>query len=328
MLALALPILLHLTCSPPVPRETSWREHRAWQTACVAEPPHQQSTPAPAPPPAGRPLTLTVSAGSVLDNNINHDASELGSYGMVVGAGAWYRDDPADPNLEIVYQLALHEYSATDRWDRVSHYARANWEYEITDRWRLETVGELSLKGTFEDRELSNQYVVNPRLEFRIDRAHRIRVYGTYRLRRYEEVDRGRNAKNRYVGAEFRQYSERGDRWETGLRYEVNDTELARFAYTRWTYSTGYSAPLRSLRDHLDLEVRYRFLRYPSRLVEVDDRDVPRRDYRLIPSVGWRHSVNSGLDLRTEYTFETRGSNDLDREFAAHRLSFSVDRRW
>jgi hypothetical protein len=67
---------------------------------------------------------------------------------------------------------------------------------------------------------------------------------------------------------------------------------------------------------------------YPFRTVEVDDVDVNRRDHRWIPKVVWQHRITPAVDLRSSYTFETRTSNDLDREFRAHLVSIALVRRW
>lgn len=282
--------------------------------------------PAPIQPPAGRHWSVGVIMASVYDSNIDRDERGQDSYGFVVGTAIRYQSAPTRPLFQLNYELAGHSYQPEDQWNRLSNHLTLTFERRLTRRLTLDAIGDVSLNGTSEDRELSDEFLVRPRMEFRVTNAFRARVYGAYRLKRYEE-NVERDATNHYVGVEFQQRMESGNRWETGLRYEVNDGRGPRYQYVRWTYANEYLLNV-TQRDTVAVDIKYRFQHYWYRLVELDDVDVPRRDHRWIPSVSWVHRFGSNLDLSINYNFETRFSNDLDKDFSAHSTSISVMRRW
>ncbi len=287
----------------------------------------QPATPPATPPePPKKRLEPHVSLTTVFDTNIDHNRRDVDSLGAVLGAGIFYRNDPVDPTIEVNAEVAGHSYTNSERWDRFSQKVNASWEHDLPGRWSFDTTGEISLEGSTEDREISDQYLIEPRIAYRISSQTRARVYGALRARRYDE-DPDRNAFNRYVGVEFMERAAGNRRWEADLRYEVNETESPRQHYVRWTFGTGYSFRMGE-GDRVELEVRYRMQRYPIRLVEVDDIDVQRRDHRWIPRFTWTRPLRSNLDVRGSYTRETRTSNDLDREFTAHLFTVTLIRRW
>lgn len=280
----------------------------------------------PAPPRAPGRLTPFVVTFTGFDSNINHDAANLDSYGGALGVGGIFRNDPRKPAVEVQYQAGLHRQSATNQWNRLSHYVRAAWDRRLSKRFELVTVGEVSIKGSTEDRELSNQFVLSPRLEFRITRAFRVRALGAWRAKRYQD-DPGRNASNRYGGLALVGRPRSGVRWDAGGRYEVNDTKSDRYMYYRWTWFGGLSTPL-TARDRLEFAMRYSRQRYPYRLVDIHGGpDVPRRDRRVDPDISWLHSVQD-VDLRIGYGFSGRDSNDPRRDYRSHEVLLSVLRRW
>ena len=287
----------------------------------------QPSPPAPSPVASPRrPITFFTTATTAADSNIDHNDENLFAYGMALGGGAEYQNQPSDPSVLITYRTAVHRYARTDRWNRLSHYVRGVYERELDGPWEVHAIAEVSLKGTSEDRELSNQYIITPRLQYRIDRWRRLRTYATLRYRRYEE-DTGRNATNRYGGVEFTQRSQQGDQWDVEFRVEKNGAHDPRQTYIRWTFGTQYMTPFLS-RNRLEMEVRFRQQKYSYRMVEVDDTDVPRRDMRWVPSAYWIRTINSHAELRVGYSFESRASNDLGRDFSAHEFVMSATHRW
>ena len=297
-------------------------------TQLVPIAPVRQEPTVPATPvgPEQKRLEPFVSITGAFDSNINHDKDNVNALGGVFGAGLRYRSSSVDPALELTGEVAGHSYTNSSRWDRFSQKLIAAWQHDLPGRWKFDATGEVSLKGSTEDREISNQYVVIPRIAYRISPQTRVRAYGALRARRYDD-DPDRNAFNRYVGIEFTERATADRRWEVDLRYEVNATESPRQHYERWTFGSTYSF-LVSGADRIEVEVRYRMQRYPFRLVEVDDIDVPRRDHRWIPKITWARPLGSGLHVRAGYTAETRMSNDLDREFTAHLFSVTFIRYW
>lgn len=279
------------------------------------------------PRPAARPLTIFTTASNVFDTNVNDDEDDgIRSIGVVLGSGAQFRDDPIDPTVDVTYEIGLHRYTQSDRWDRLSHQVRAAIDNDLSGPWSLETVGEITLKGTSDDRELSDQFVINPRLNYRFGGRHRLRTYAVLRLRRYDE-DTDRNATNRYVGAEVALRAARGDRWRFGGRLEGNDAVGPRNDYARYTYYAEYTAPV-SPRDQIEAEIRTRRQHYSARTVLLDGERVLVRDQRWLPAFAWTRRFNAQTDLRLGYALERRESNDLDREFTTHVISASITRRW
>ncbi len=321
--ACALLLLVTLATQPPAahPAEASGQRGQPERPARPAS----SAVPAPEVPPS-RFTPFTV-ASTVFDTNINHSEDDLNAYGMTLGAGVIFRNDPRRPTLEVQYQAGFHRYANTDRWDRLSHFVRAAWERRFTRRIAFEAVGEGSLKGSTEDRELSNQLSLEPRLEYRITPTWRVRGFGAWRLRRYPGSP-DRNAINRYGGLELAVRPRSGLRWSAGGRYEVNAAESSRRRYLRWTWFGALTAPV-GPRDRLEIEARYSRRRYPFRPVDVKGGpDVPRDDERLEPEITWVHAFNPDVEFRGGYAFSGRDSNDARRDYRSHQVIASLLRRW
>jgi len=275
----------------------------------------------PTPAAASRPLTFHFNNLYLYDSNINHSGDDpRDTRGAVFGLQALYRMPADRPELELSYEIARHFHTAPE-WDRVSHHFRADWERRLSNDWAIETVGDVSLKGSTEDRDISDQYVFSPRLEYRVDRQNRIRGFAAYRIRKFEN-DPDRDARNHYFGAEYAYRSGGVRRLDLGLRYEVNRAEAERHRYTRWTYYAQFATPL-ARRDRVDFEVRYRPRRYEFRTVDHND-DLLRYDKNWILSAALIHTFQAHLDLSLEYRFETRDSNDPDENFNQHSVGLGL----
>lgn len=281
--------------------------------------------PQPSAPSLGR-VVFSLTAGTAFDSNIDHDFEPRDAYGGVGGLGLRFRDDPSDPSFELSYEAALHRYPDASQWNRISQAARLSWERDLGGPFKFGTVAEATFRGSSEDRELSNQFIAEPRLELRVSDVHRLRLFGAYRVKRYPD-DVLRNAGNPMAGALFRQRGPRGDTWEIGARYDENRADGARFRYTRWTTETAFAAPI-GRADRLRVELTMRFQRYAGRLVEVEDEDVPVLDTRWIPSVVWAHAIDDDFETNVEYQFENRQSNDPTRRFRSHLFGFRLVQRW
>jgi hypothetical protein len=289
----------------------------------ASKPPTTKDLPPPTAPP--RQWSGLVRVGNAYDSNIDQNDTNNQAFGVIVGGGVQYVDDPADPSVTVNYETGLHRYQGTDRWDRISHYVRAQASQDLPGRFKADLIGEISLKGTTEERELSNQFNVISRLNLRIDRHHRVRFIGAWRERRYDETER--HARNRYVGTEFTRRASGGHELSVDARYERNDAEGSRYQWTRVTYGAAYVLPV-GRRGRLELDVTYRLVQYTSRTVEIDDEDVLRRDHRWTPAIVWRQAVTPLTELRFGYQRESRDSNDPRRDFGANQLIVGVTRRF
>ena len=258
------------------------------------------------------PFSFFVSLTGVHDTNINHSEEPLASTGVVGGIGTRFETD----NFEVEYEVAKHEYSNTDRWDRVSHSVTTSFEQRVAKKLSMEAVGELTLKGSSEDRELNDQYVLEPRINYRFSPSSRLRLYGAHRLRRYDD-NQQRDATNQYAGAEFRQRLGSGA-FDVGYRWETNRAEGRRYSYERQTYSLQYATPLAGGLHRLAAEVKYRPQNYSHRFVDDEEDEPLRRDKRWIFSLEGSIALGRHLELLPGYRYETRFSNDEEEEFEAH----------
>ncbi len=292
------------------------------QSAQIGPPKRPQDTPRPEAPKV-RLWSLSAAASNVFETNIDRNQDNNQAAGVVLGLGGQYRNRTDRPSFTAQYQLGGHMYAGAPRWDRVSHNVRSTYERRLLKPLTFEAVGEISIKGSTEDRELGNQYIVSPRLQYRLPDNFRLGLETGYRVKHY--ADRTRNATNPYGGVRLTRRFGRG-RWDLGYRYEENHSDTTRNRYIRSTYSGDVTLPL-TAQDSVGLELKFRSRRY-ERLVRVGDRRVPLRDLKWSLSPEWIHVLNPGLQLRAGYEFESRGANDPGRNYGAHSTILAVERRW
>jgi len=277
-----------------------------------------------APTPGSRLWSVSASASNVFESNIDRSREGQLADGLVLGLTGYVQNRADRPTLTVQYQVGLHTYAGTDRWDRLSHNVRASYERRLAKSLSVEGVSEIAIKGSSEDRELGNQYVFSPRLQYRFSRAFRVGFEGGYRVRRYD--DPLRNATNPYGGLRLSwRFGGRG-RLDAGYRYEENHATGERHRYRRYTVGSEVLIPV-TPHDTFDVEAKWRTRRY-ERLVRVDGARVPLRDAKWTLSPAWVHLLSPGLQLRLSYEFETRGANDPDRQYDAHSTVFAIERRW
>jgi hypothetical protein len=267
--------------------------------------------------------SLFATASNVFESNIDRNQENNRAEGLVLGVGGQYRNRVDRPSFTAQYQVGGHMYAGAPRWDRISHNARAAYERRLLKALTFEAIGELSIKGSTEDRELGNQYIVSPRLQYRLTRNYRVEIESGYRVKHYE--DGARNATNPYGGLRLTRRFGAG-RWDVGYRYEENHSDTARNRYIRSTYRGDLIVPVTS-RDNLGVELKVRSRRY-ERLVRIGDRRVPLTDMKWSVSPEWVHVLSPRLQLRASYEFESRGANDPGRNYGAHSTLFAVEHRW
>ncbi|HEX9108424.1 MAG TPA: hypothetical protein VF832_14370, partial [Longimicrobiales bacterium] len=143
-----------------------------------------------------RPVGVELSASSVYDTNIDHDLNGLHSYGTILGLSGAYRNRASHPSLVLEYEAALHRYTGTDRWDRLSQRGTATYAREL-GRWRMLSIADAALRGSSDDRKLDNRYTIMERARYRVDRTRRLQLSAALRLRR-APGEPGANAANPY----------------------------------------------------------------------------------------------------------------------------------
>lgn len=282
-------------------------------------------------PPKRQRFWFENGVSNVYDSNIEHDTTSIGSYGLVVGATGRFRSRSARPGVQLEYGIAVHEYTATDRWDRVSQIARAGVDMPLGKLLRAGLTGEIFLKGSSEDREIGDQYAILPRVELRPSDNIRVRIITAYRKRYYGESS-GSNATNKYVTLDSRIGVGAGV-LEGAARFEENLPRTTRLRFQRQTYTMRYTWPL-SHHDELLAGLEYRPVKYPERTVDIEDeegetiREEVRQDRRWKPHVRWMREWTRNLRTDLEYEYEMRLSNDPDKKYRGHVLTFTTAIPW
>src|SRR6266849_3589332 len=108
---------------------------------------------------------FTLSLGQVFNSNIDQDEKHLKSFGIVPGFGISYRSSAKHPSFRFNYEVGLHRYTQTDRWNKTSQLLETSFERRFLKNLAAETEAVVSLKGTNEDRELANQYVIEEQIK-------------------------------------------------------------------------------------------------------------------------------------------------------------------
>jgi len=277
---------------------------------------------------SGRRFWLSASLSTVFDSNVEHDERRLRSFGLVPSFGVHFRDDAERPSFEAEYEVGFHRYTRTDSFDRVSQYLTAAYRKRLPRGFSSRTTGEVSLKGSSEDRDVNNQYTLEQQFQYRLPRSVRLSAFAAYRLKRYPVIDAGKNAVDPYVGGRFLQELAGGREWQLTYRYDKNRSQDPKDFYVRRTYEAQFSTPLfRARRDLLTLEARYSPRLY-ARQIKVDGVRVPRRDRRWVFEADYERPLGQDVRLGLDYRYETRGSNDPEKRFDGHVVGVSFGFDW
>lgn len=268
---------------------------------------------------------LDVQVASVYDSNIDHNDEPLESYGVVPAARIRLRSHVDKPLFVASYAVARHDYTNTDRWSRTSHLATLEFEPRPADWFRMATAGQISIRGSSEDRDIADQFRVEQDLEFLFTRQLRLIVYGGLVWKRFPEspID---NAFKPRVGAAFRSYGDSGRRWELDVRREWNEEEELRGEYDRWKVESSYRFPVTST-VRAEAEIEFRRKVYRDRFVEIEEEDYLRRDHRWTLVASAAKTLHRRVSIELSYTFEMRESNDPDKFYDAHLITLALGYR-
>jgi hypothetical protein len=272
---------------------------------------------------------VSMSLASVFDTNITHDEQQVGSFGLVPSFGFHFRDNPERPSFEADYEVALHRYTNTDEFDRLSHNLTAVYRKQLAKRFYSKTTTEMSLKGSSEDRDINNNYILEQQLQYRLPFNTRVAGFAAYRLKRYPLIEQDSNAIDSYVGAKVEQRLRGERRVELTYRYDHNRAWDPRNNYIRRTYTLEFETPLSiRRRDSLGAEFRYSPRDYQNRTTRVNGVRVPRHDDRWVFDVTYTRLLRPDLSMVVFYQYEKRNSNDIDKRFTSNvfGLTFTFDK--
>ena len=273
-----------------------------------------------------RRLWFTATLATVFDTNIDHDPQGVSSFGLVPSLGVHFQNSVEKPSFEIEYEIAAHNYTNSDEWDRVSHNLAMSYRKHLFGGWSTRTEGELTLKGSSEDRELNNQYILSQQLEYRLNANSRLQLVAAYRVKR-DPHDSGSNAIDPYAGVRFIQKLAGERRWVLSYRYDKNRSWDLKNRYVRWAYETEFSTPIVNHRNRLSFDLTYKPRLY-GRTVKVDGERVPRRDERWIFETQFERALRPDLRMVFVYRFERRDSNDPDKDFQSNQAGVALTYRW
>ena len=270
-------------------------------------------------PPVERPLPWDVqfNVSGVIDSNIDHDREDLDAIGGLVSGRLRYRTGP----LTLDYRLGVNRFNEPTRWNRITNRAAARLTQPLDPSWTADVLGEISFQQRSEDQELGNFYVVAPALVYTANSGREIRGFMTYRLKQIKE-DVDDNVTNWYFGAEVQQDIGAG-RWIVEYRRELNLANDPRRTYHGHRFTIEHRREI-TRSDELRLSFAYRPQAYQDRLVDTPDGPEQRMDHRWAPEAAWLRDLGRGLLSRVDYSWERRRSNEIAREFSAHRLSVSL----
>ena len=260
-----------------------------------------------------RPFTFFVGISGVYDSNINHDDEPVESTGGVMSVGTRFETD----DFELEYLMSSHSYSHAENWSRIGQRLEMSYEWDLSDKLEFEMVGGAELKGSSDDRDLGNEYILNPRFDYDVSDAMRVRLYGAYRLRDYGDIDPTRNADNYYAGLEVRQRFGAAN-LDVGYRWEQNKSSGLRSRYHRQTYEVELTTPLWGRRNQLQLEFKMRPQHYWHRFVDDEEDEGRRRDVRWIFTASGGFPISRHFSIHPIYRYEKRTSNDPEEYWDAH----------
>ncbi len=273
-----------------------------------------------------RRLWFNATLATIFDTNIDHDPEGVSSFGVVPSLAVHFQNSVEKPSFEFDYEVAAHHYTNTEEWNRVSHNFAMSYRKHLFGRWSTRTESELTFKGSSEDRELNNQYVVSQQLEYRVSENKRLQLVAAYRLKR-DPIDSGNNAIDPYVGARFIQKLAGDKRLALSYRYDNNRSWDPRNRYIRWAYEGEFAMPIHDHRNRLSFDFTYKPRLY-ARTIKLDGERVPRFDRRWVFETQFERLLRPDLKMAVLYRFERRNSNDPDKDFQSQQAGFALTYSW
>jgi len=268
---------------------------------------------------------LDLALSNVFDGNINHDPLPVRSYGIVPAAGVRYE---RSGKTEFVwgYEIASNTFTGTDEWDRISHGLYSNVERKLGSRVRVEASAAATWKGSSEDRELSNEYGASGRTTIRLLEHTRLSLGGGYRYKQYPD-DPETSGPSPFAIVKVDQRFGDDRRISLGYKYQTRQSQAVRDRYRRSAYQVSFATPLAARGGRLDVGMEYRFQHY-ERLIKIGSARALRSDRRLALDASYRLPVNHRTDVVWFAGFESRDSNDEDKQYTAPAFGMTMVYHW
>lgn len=297
-----------------------------------APPPAGDAPPIPAsrrdaddPLPGGLLGFIDARVSGVFDSNIDHDPVSRRSYGTLARVGAGIQSARVRPFLTARYDFALHRFANTEEWNRATH----DFSVELAPSLppvRLRLGAAVRLGSWTEDRQPADQIILRPHLEIRPTPIHLLDLYVVQSARRIAAGVESRSDTFRLAGLGYYIWWHGGGLRFDG-RYEVNESEFERSRYTGWTGYSWIRVPL-AASNRLTLQTAHNRRRYARSFVDQAG-TVTRADRRWTFSVSLTSELaEAQWELGMKYEFEDNWSNDAYAVYRAHRVEFTLRRRW
>lgn len=261
-------------------------------------------------------LGMTV----IYDTNYRHDDEELEGPGLFASARAQFRSNSSRPFLRLDYRGQMRQFNATTKWNRHTHLLAGTVDKRLGPLG-IEGMGSWQLSTETEDREVADIYLGGVRISLRMGDT-RLRLYGRHRLRKFQE-DPENDETILSAGAEFRWKLLGFTEWEIHYRHEESDTDKASRRFQRQTLSGELRLEFGE-KSALVIEGGRRSRRYPEREALVNGLEVPTEDSRWVSEISLHRGSSLGPHVWIGYEYQMRTSNDPERDFEAHRGTFSV----
>lgn len=254
------------------------------------------------------------------DTNIDHDEIETAATGTSYGAVVRFKTGDKLPVFRVRYEIANNYFNnSNNRWNRITHDLTTAFEAG-TRRLSFETTANMNLKGSIEEREITDYYSIKESVKYRFDKRNRIIGFGTYRIKRYQDNPL-KNAKNPIGGVNFEHSFGKGRVLEVGYRYERNKAEQTQYSYNRSTYKAEFKTPVVG-KSILSLDAQYRQYKYDT--VNL----INRRDNKWIADAQLDIPISKRFVLSPSYRFESRRSNVTGKNYNANLFGVTLRFKW
>lgn len=314
--ALALAVALAVLAGwDGVSAQTAADRNDALQDTTQMAPASQRASP-------GR-FRLELGAGGIYDTNIEHDDDALQSWGAITSIDARYFKNLSWMRYTLHGELAAHNYTQTDRFNRISKLAAARFVVPVAAALSAGMNFELALQGRSQDRVINDQFTLSPRLMLGFGDGGQVRLYGAQRWRKSKATDA--SADNQYAALSVRTAGSGRVAADFRTRIERNESELERDSFRRWSHAAALILPIAD-ETEFEVSLQYMVQHYENRSID-DPNELPepgedfRRDRKWTPQVALVHELMRRLELEVEYEFERRTSSDPGKKYNAHNFA-------